>query len=56
MKLTNYEKKVILASLDHMEGYWNDAIEDDGSITEDTYNLRIEAVNTARIKIQQVAD
>jgi len=49
MKLTNYEKKVILASLDHMEGYWNDAIEDE--VLKDYYKERLEAVNTARIKI-----
>ena len=51
MQLTDYEKNVILVALDHMEEHL-DAIEQDGIITEDTYNLRMEAVNTARTKIQ----
>ncbi len=46
MKLTNYEKHIILLSLDYMEDQL--FIED---ITEDTYNLRMKAVKSARIKI-----
>ena len=51
MELSNYEKNVILVALDHMEEHL-EAIEQDGCITEDTYNLRMEAVSTARTKIQ----
>ena len=50
MKLTNYEKNVILVALDHMEHL--EIIEHDGAITEDTYKLRMEAVSTARTKIE----
>ena len=52
MQLNNYEQNVILVALDHMEEHL-DAIEQDGCITEDTYNLRMNAVNTARTKIQK---
>jgi len=51
MELNNYEKNVLLVALDHMEEHL-EAIEQDGVITEDTYNLRMEAVSTARTKIQ----
>jgi len=55
MNLNNYEKNVILVALDHMEEHL-EAIEQDGCITEDTYNLRMEAVSTARTKIQNNYD
>ena len=51
MYFDNYEKNVLLVALDHMEEHL-EAIEHDGIITEDTYNLRMEAVNTARTKIK----
>lgn len=51
MNLTEYEKNVLLVSLDHMEEHL-EAIEYDGAISEDTYNLRMEAVRTVRNKIQ----
>jgi len=51
MKLTKYEKNIILVALDHMEEYLQD-IEHDGYITEDTYNLRIETLNAAITKIK----
>jgi hypothetical protein len=51
MQLSNYAKNVILVALDHMEEHL-ETIELDGCITEDTYNLRMEAVSTARTKIQ----
>ena len=51
MQLSNYEKNVLLVALDHMEQHL-EAIEQDGCITEDTYNLRMEAVSTAITKIQ----
>ena len=51
MKLSNYEQNVILVALDHMEEHL-EALEVMGDITEDTYNLRMEAVNTARTKIK----
>jgi len=52
MKFTNYEKNVLLVSLDHMEEHLF-IIEECGDITEDTYNLRMEAIKTARTKIKQ---
>ena len=52
MKFTNYEKNVLLVSLDHMEEHLF-IIEEGGDITEDTYNLRMEAIKTARNKIKQ---
>ena len=51
MQLSNLEKNVLLVALDHMEEYLV-AIEQAGCITEDPYNLRMEAVSTARTKIQ----
>ena len=51
MKFTNYEKNVLLVSLDHMEEHL-EAIEYEGFISEDTYNLRMEVIKTARTKIQ----
>ena len=51
MYFDNYEKNVLLVALDHMEEHL-EAIEHDGIITEDTYNLRMEAVSTARTKIK----
>ena len=52
MNLTNYEKNVLLVSLDHMHSHL-EAIEYEGVISEDTYNLRMEAIKTARTKITQ---
>ena len=52
MKLTEYEENLILVSLDHMEEHLF-IIYEAGDITEDTYNLRMEAVRTARTKIKQ---
>ena len=52
MNLTNYEKNLLLVSLDHMEEHLF-IIEEGGDITEDTYNLRMEAIKTARTKINQ---
>ena len=52
MNLTNYEKNVLLVSLDHMEEHLEE-IEYNGVISEDTYNLRMDAIKTARTKIQQ---
>ena len=52
MNLTNYEKNVLLVSLDHMEEHLEE-IEYNGVISEDTYNLRMEAIKTARTKIKQ---
>lgn len=46
MELTNYEKNIILLSLDYMEDHLFTE-----NITEDTYNLRMEAVKSVRIKI-----
>jgi hypothetical protein len=51
MNFDNYEKNLLLVALDHMEEHL-ETIEHDGAITEDTYNLRMEAVSTARTKIQ----
>ena len=52
MKFTNYEKNVLLVSLDHMEEHL-ETIEHESVISEDTYNLRMEAIKTARTKIKQ---
>ena len=52
MNLTTSERNIILASLDHMEEHLFIA-EEAGYITEDTYNLRMEAVRTVRTKIKQ---
>ena len=51
MYFDNYEKNVLLVALDHMEEHL-ETIEQYGIITEDTYKLRMEAVNTVRTKIQ----
>ena len=51
MNFDNYEKNVLLVALDHMEEHL-EAIEHDGAITEDTYKLRMKAVETARTKIE----
>jgi len=53
MNLTNYEKNILLVSLDHMEEHL-EAIEHESVISEDTYNLRMEAIKTARTKIQPI--
>ena len=52
MQFTNYEKNVLLVSLDHMEEHLFIIVEG-GDITDDTYNLRMEAIKTARTKIKQ---
>jgi len=52
MQFTNYEKNVLLVSLDHMEEHL-ETIEHESVISEDTYNLRMEAIKTARTKITQ---
>ena len=52
MKFTNYEKNVLLVSLDHLEEHLEE-IKHESVIPEDTYNLRMEAIKTARTKIQQ---
>ena len=52
MNLTKYEKNVLLVSLDHMEEHLEE-IEYNGVISEDTYNLRMNAIKTARTKINQ---
>ena len=51
MNFDDYEKNLLLVALDHMEEHL-ETIEHDGAITEDTYKLRMEAVSTARTKIQ----
>ena len=51
MEFTNYERNLILVSLDHMEEHLF-IIEEAGDITEDTYNLRMDALKTARTKIK----
>ncbi len=51
MELSNYEKNLLLVALDHMEEHL-ESIEHEGCITEDTYKLRMEAVSTARTKIE----
>jgi len=51
MKLSDYEKNVILVALDHMEEHL-ESIKQDGCITEGSYSLRMEAVSTARTKIK----
>lgn len=53
MKLTEYEKNITLVSLDHMEEYLF-ITEEAGDISEDTYDLRMKAVRTARTKIKQL--
>ena len=50
MQLNNYEQNVILVALDHLEEHLEE-LEAIGNITKDTYNLRMEAVATARDKI-----
>ena len=52
MKFTDYEKNLLLVSLDHMEEHLEE-IEHGGVISEDTYILRMDAIKTARTKIQQ---
>ena len=51
MNLTNHEKNLVLVSLDHMEEHLF-IIYEAGDITEDTYNLRMDALKTARTKIK----
>lgn len=51
MNFTNYEKNVLMVALDHMEEHF-ESIVIDGCITIDTYKLRMEALSTARTKIQ----
>ena len=51
MNLTNYEKYLILVSLDHMEEHLF-IIEEAGDITEDTYNLRMDSLRSAITKIK----
>jgi hypothetical protein len=52
MQFTNYEKNLLLVSLDHMEEHL-EAIEHESVISEDTYILRVDAIKTARTKIKQ---
>jgi len=52
LEFTTYEKNILLVSLDHMEEHLF-IIEEGGDITEDTYNLRMKAIKTARTKIKQ---
>ena len=52
MNLTNIEQNLVLVSLDHMEEHLF-IVYEAGDITEDTYNLRIHNLNTARTKIKQ---
>jgi hypothetical protein len=54
MKFTEYEKNILLVSLDHMKEHL-EAIEHEGVITEDTYNLRTKAVKTAATKIKEMS-
>lgn len=49
MEFTEYEKNVLLVSLDHMEEHLSDI---EGVISGDIFKLRMEAVKTARNKIQ----
>ena len=51
MQLNNYEKNILLVALDHMEEHLQ-SIEHDGCITVDTYQLRMETLNSARTKIE----
>ena len=51
--LNNYEKNLLLVALDHMAEHL-ESIEQDGSITVDTYKLRMETLNSARTKIKNV--
>jgi len=52
MKFTNYEKNVLLVSLNHMEKHLF-ITEERGDITEDTCNLIMEGLKTARTKIKK---
>ena len=52
MKFTNYEKNVLLVSLDHMEEHLEIAMEA-GYLTHHDYGVRVEACKTARTKIKQ---
>jgi len=54
MEFTEHEKNILLVSLDHMKEHL-EAIEYEGVITEDTYNLRTEAVKTAATKIKEMS-
>ena len=51
MNLNNYERNLILVSLDHMEEHLF-IIYEAGDITLDTFNLRMDVLKTARIKIK----
>ena len=51
MQLNNYEKNLLLVALDHMEEHLQ-SIEHDGCITVDTYQLRMETLNSTRTKIE----
>ena len=53
MNLTLIERKLILASLDHMEEHLF-IIYEAGDITLDTFNLRMEALKTVCNKIKQI--
>ncbi len=50
MEFTDYETNLLLVALDHMEEHL-EAIEYDGAITKDTYDLRMESLNSAKTKI-----
>ena len=52
MNLTTSERNILLVSLDHMEEHLF-IIYEAGDISEDTYNLRIEACDSVRTKIKQ---
>ena len=53
MELTLIERKLILASLDHMEEHLF-IIYEAGDITLDTFNLRMEALKTVCNKIKKI--
>ena len=52
MKLTKIEMNVILVSLDHMEEHLEISMEA-GDLVEKQYESRLEACQTARIKIKE---
>ena len=52
MKLSNYEKNVILVALDHMEEHL-DAIETEHLMDPELYLKRVKAVKSARSKIKR---
>ena len=52
MTLTNYERHLVLVSLNHMEEHLF-IIYEAGDMTEGIYNIRMDALKTARTKIRQ---